>query len=253
MTENTPKSPARLLQEAWQIVRWQGGPDAWPDEFQPRGLAALMAGCQYKDDKRRYAVEAALISAGIKSGALAVRTVEEKRTKRGRTIDTGEQDVIARILARRVATTPDRVETLKWQFIDRQACAAWLRAIGENPSEFVRAWLGAECGQQKAESKVERKRAKIKEILGELESLDPDFCRDSMPGRKVDFFALCKEVARADFAHIREATFSDYLPGLCAFRKGARESDYYRKSLSELKVKLPSIESRKALPNLEEN
>ncbi len=145
MTENTPKGPARLLIEAWQIVRrWQGGPEAWPDEFQPVELAALMAGCQYKEDKSRYATEARLIAAGVKSGALAVRTVEEKHFTPGSVIDTGTTTTFAGQPARVKAETRAIERTTRRQFIDRPACAAWLRAIDENPSECVRAWLGPE-------------------------------------------------------------------------------------------------------------
>lgn len=130
MTENTQKSPARLLQEAWQPVRWQGGPDSWPDEFEARALAVLMAGCRYKEDKRQYNTERGLITAGIKSGDLAVRIVEEKNVTPGRIIDTGIRTAFAGLTARQVAVTSAIERINRQQLIDRRACAAWLHAIG---------------------------------------------------------------------------------------------------------------------------
>ncbi len=239
MTENTtPERAALLRREAAGIFGRADfdPPGQWPGYFLPNGLAALMAGGFKNDHKAEYLKWQRRINGAIAEGMKAERH-EISRTTPASTINTGAQTFFAGGLVPVVATQPGKTTTEIYYRILRKPFAVWLRAIGENPSEYVRAWLGAEFGQQKAESKVERKRAKIQEILGELESLDPDFCRDSMPGRKVDFFTLCKEIARADFAHIREATFSDYLPGLCAFRKGARESDYYRKSLYKLEVK----------------
>lgn len=182
MTENSPKSPARLLIEAWQIVRWQGGHEAWPDEFQPEELAALMAGCQRKEDKRRYTTEAALISAGIKSRALAIRAEETKRTIPGHEIDTGERFNFGGLTARQIAITSATEKITRRQFIDRRACAAWLRAIGEsNPSEYVRAWLGAEWKESNAEAAAPqpgRETRKKDAMIRELEAEWPSIVRD---------------------------------------------------------------------------
>lgn len=181
MTENTTKGPAWLLQEAWQLVRWQGGPEAWPDEFESKALAALMAGCRYKEDKRRYSTADGLISAGIKSGALAIRIVEEKQITPGRVIDTGESMTFAGLTARQVAVTAAIEKINRRQFIDRPACAAWLRAAGESPSEFVRAWLGAEWKEVSAGAaapppigEMRKKAALIREVEADWPSIERD-------------------------------------------------------------------------------
>lgn len=85
--------------------------------------------------------------------------------------------------------------------------------------------------------KVEARKAKISAILSMIEEADSTFSRHAMPGRKVDFFALCQRLDRASFAHIVEATFCDYLKGLCSFKPGARKDDYYQRIAAQLGVK----------------
>lgn len=83
-------------------------------------------------------------------------------------------------------------------------------------------------------SKVDEKKEKIRAILGKIEAADCEFSRDAMPGRKADFFDLCKTLERESFIYISQATFNDYLPGLCKFMRGARETDYYRDIAAKL-------------------
>ncbi len=83
-------------------------------------------------------------------------------------------------------------------------------------------------------SKVDAKKEKIRAILGKIEAADCEFSRDAMQGRKADFFNLCKTLERESFAYISQATFDDYLPGLCKFMPGARETDYYRDIAAKL-------------------
>lgn len=83
-------------------------------------------------------------------------------------------------------------------------------------------------------SKVDAKKEKIRAILGKIEAADCAFSRDAMQGRKADFFNLCKTLERESFAYISQATFDDYLPGLCKFMPGARETDYYRDIAAKL-------------------
>lgn len=68
-----------------------------------------------------------------------------------------------------------------------------------------------------------RKRAKASNIA---------FDASSMPGRKLDF----QELANRYDPELRHTlrTFDDYLEGFCTFRRGARETDFYRKLFREL-------------------
>lgn len=76
-------------------------------------------------------------------------------------------------------------------------------------------------------SKVDAKKEKIRAILSKIEAADGEFSRDAMKGRKADFFQLCQTLEHESFAYISQSTFDDYLPGLCKFMPGARETDYY--------------------------
>jgi hypothetical protein len=52
-----------------------------------------------------------------------------------------------------------------------------------------------------------------------------------MPGRKVDFQAVADKFDSAlEFA---PRTFDDYLDGLCSFKRGARESNFYAELFPE--------------------
>lgn len=87
---------------------------------------------------------------------------------------------------------------------------------------------------QRVPGKVEARKAKIIAILSMIEKADPAFSRQAMPGRKVDFFALCQMLDHEAFAYILEATFADNLKGLCSFKPGARKDDYYQNMAAKL-------------------
>ncbi len=57
------------------------------------------------------------------------------------------------------------------------------------------------------------------------------FDRRAMPGRKVDFQALADKFD-GDLER-KPRTFDDYLDGLCAFTRGAKASDFYKKLFPE--------------------
>lgn len=78
-------------------------------------------------------------------------------------------------------------------------------------------------------------RAALARLLTEIEARaaasNQPFDRKAMPGRKVDLLAVARKFdAALDYA---PRTFDDYLDGLCAFKRGARESDFYRKLFPE--------------------
>lgn len=85
----------------------------------------------------------------------------------------------------------------------------------------------------KPPSKVDIKRAEIMRILELIKSVDQEFDSQSMHGRRADFQKLCIHVNKKMFS-VAEETFNDYLPGLCAFNSGARETDYYSKIAEKL-------------------
>lgn len=84
-------------------------------------------------------------------------------------------------------------------------------------------------------SKVSSKKAEISSILDRLLVADPNFNRQAMPGRKVDFHELCKKLdQQRSMFYVSIATFDEYLHGLCAFKPGARQTDYYEQLLPKL-------------------
>lgn len=83
-------------------------------------------------------------------------------------------------------------------------------------------------------NKVELKKQEIVSILDRLSAEDPHFDRMAMHGRKQDFLEFCQrlDVDRKMF-FVAASTFNEYLPGLCAFKPGARKTDYYEKIISK--------------------
>lgn len=62
-----------------------------------------------------------------------------------------------------------------------------------------------------------------------------EFSITALPGRKIDL----QEIANLLDPRLRhtKSTFSDYLKGICKFKKGARETDFYRDLFPELFIK----------------
>lgn len=58
------------------------------------------------------------------------------------------------------------------------------------------------------------------------------FDSSAMPGRKVDFKAMA-DGYDMEFSSLTLRTFDDYLDGLCSFKRGARETDFYRNLFPE--------------------
>ena len=79
-------------------------------------------------------------------------------------------------------------------------------------------------------------RAALLDLLAEIgrraEAQGLHFSPAAMPGRKVDFKALA-DAYDAELRGLALATFDDYLIGIGAFRRGARETDFYRRLFPE--------------------
>lgn len=76
----------------------------------------------------------------------------------------------------------------------------------------------------------------LEKLLAEIEKRAKgqmqQFDRHAMPGRKVDFHEVARKFdAALDDLAVR--TFDDYLDGLCAFKRGARKTTFYRNLFNE--------------------
>lgn len=112
--------------------------------------------------------------------------------------------------------------------------AQWAAENSSVPCKDTTKEIFAESKQEsQALTMVEKKILKIREILSKLEAADPDFDRKSMPGRKIDFQLMCSQLDKQMFT-VSPDTFNDYLTGVCRFRQGARETNYYDKILPRL-------------------
>lgn len=78
-------------------------------------------------------------------------------------------------------------------------------------------------------------RSALEGFLAEIErraaGLGLPFDRKAMPGRKVDLQAVAEKFDGG--LEFTARTFDDYLEGLCAFKRGARKSDFYQKVFPE--------------------
>ena len=72
----------------------------------------------------------------------------------------------------------------------------------------------------------------LAEIRRRASSQNIPFDSSAMPGRKVDFKAMADGYDR-EFSSLSPRTFDDYLDGLCSFKRGARETDFYRNLFPE--------------------
>lgn len=80
----------------------------------------------------------------------------------------------------------------------------------------------------KEPGKLEQKKEELRRILTLLKAADPKLKTTAMPGIKSDFKALCERINPKMFS-VSASTFNDYLEGICTFRAGAKQSDYYQK------------------------
>lgn len=120
MSENKPPSQAMVLYEAARFAGFDAA-KGWPVELETVALACLMAeevDCKYGN---RADLWLNMLDDAAKAGSLRARAVPLN----------SDGDEIIIISARS-----------HWYYVPRDAFAAWLRSIGENPNAFVRAWLG---------------------------------------------------------------------------------------------------------------
>ena len=107
--------------------------------------------------------------------------------------------------------------------------------FGSRPKDFF-ADLQADWdddGKDRKETRVEGKIREINRILDAIKAADPEFNPASMPGRKQDFHELCRQLNKPMFS-IALDTFNDYLAGICKFKPGARETNYYARLTLQL-------------------
>ncbi|MGB8518200.1 MAG: hypothetical protein WCD45_09990, partial [Gallionella sp.] len=87
--------------------------------------------------------------------------------------------------------------------------------------------------QTKAPSKLAQKQSELRRILTLIKTVDQNLDTSKMPGLKSDFKELCQRLHPMMFS-VAQSTFDDYLDGVCTFRAGARETDYYLKLEADL-------------------
>lgn len=102
-----------------------------------------------------------------------------------------------------------------------------------------RTWIVSPAKPEKPDLKKSKApvsfRGALETLLAEIERRAAvqrlPFDRYAMPGRKVDFQALADKFD--PMLEHTPRTFDDYLDGLCAFRRGARQSVFYAKLFPE--------------------
>lgn len=121
--------------------------------------------------------------------------------------------------------------------ITRADAARWLESIGETKdklSEQVIYWLGDYLGQTGKLTPLHQKRLDLlSEVIGRLQRKDPNIDPKDMPGTRADLLKHCQWSHPLVF-EMAESTFKSYIKGICSFRKGARQSSYYREKQSQL-------------------
>ncbi len=105
------------------------------------------------------------------------------------------------------------------------------KALERIESRFILARNGDGDSRLKKGKAPPAFRAALLDLLAEIDkrakTRELDFSPAAMPGRKVDFKALA-DAYDAELGGLSLATFDDYLIGICTFRRGARETDFYR-------------------------
>ena len=109
-------------------------------------------------------------------------------------------------------------------------------ALDKIKSRFILAGNGGSDVSLKKTKAPRAFRAALFDLLAEIgrraEVRGLHFSPVAMPGRKVDFKALA-DAYDAELRGLALATFDDYLIGICTFRRGARETDFYRRLIPE--------------------
>lgn len=140
------KGPALLLAEAKIIANARFS--EWPDEFSPAQVAALMAGGWRREYRASYSTWLSVVTSSLLNSTLIARSVPQKSVATLRNADSlraggrfgdtrfpiGDR-ISVRAVYTETRTPPPR------RYVDRKACADWLRSIREQPSEHISEWL----------------------------------------------------------------------------------------------------------------
>ena len=135
-----------------------------------------------------------------------------------------------------VCTERDDMGRVKVEFPRLRQWRMTRTALEKIESRFILAGNGGSDSSLKKSKARPAFRAALIALLGEIDKRAKarglDFSPTAMPGRKVDFKALA-DAYDAELRGLAVATFDDYLIGMCTFRRGARETDFYRRLFPE--------------------
>ena len=130
-----------------------------------------------------------------------------------------------------VCTERDDVGRVKVDFARLRQWRMTSTALEKIESRFILAGSGDADSDLKKSKAPPAFRTALLDLLAEIgrraETQGSHFSPAAMPGRKADFKALA-DAWDAELRGLALATFDDYLVGICTFRRGARETDFYR-------------------------
>lgn len=198
--------------------------DDAPEFLTNTEIADAVFGELGQDFEQREEHERAMLDA-VQGGKIAARVGLRKPGVPGGFVTLADSEQIAEIRDYWLGDSFVRLTISRRDYIDwaraneRPIPAVWEVRAKMKPTDAIRANLTA----------------LIDEIGRRAAAKGLSFDRDVMPGRKVDFQWLAEKqgIVRA---FISEATFSDYLSGICKFKSGARETDFYRDLFPEYGV-----------------
>lgn len=141
------KTPDSLKAEAQVILGIRFS--EWPPELTANQIVNLMAGVKWRENKNLYNKYHIQVDDAIKKGTLSVRMDEVNKTPHARQVHSkdyavgwgsGDSSAVTGVIAARTVTPETRPGKAKY-YVSREACLAWLSAIGEIPSEYIAEWL----------------------------------------------------------------------------------------------------------------
>ena len=255
-------SPVMLLHEAARICGWHRISD-WPDTFKPEELARLQYPSAGTEANRKRNIFSGLVLNALRDKSLSHEEVfKKKESSGGDTVAGADPETIlsnyldkrktnnspgflggvmsdARVFVYCLTNTPLRPD----------AVSAWLGSVGEEPSEYVAAWIGTK-GTTKAGrvTKNDEVGALLEGILAALEqyaaSKGERLDRFAMPGQRGKdyegegtFFWLCAQLYPIVFSK-SESSFERYIAGHCSFGKWSKYSDIYSNALPSVASEL---------------